>query len=60
MISVEMPLRCATDTPCLDWENFPRILFNPETRPTHHLESERISGGIQNALQNQDLTSRAA
>jgi hypothetical protein len=34
--------------------------FNPETRPRHHLETARINGGERIAVQNQDLTSRAA
>src|ERR1700704_4699325 len=43
MISVEMRLRWATATPCLDWEDSLANPFNPETRPRHHLEQLRIS-----------------
>src|ERR1700749_1693862 len=42
-ISVEIRLRCATDTPCLGSERFFPNPFNPETPPRHHLERVRIS-----------------
>src|SRR5258708_18085773 len=42
MISVEMRLRSATVTPCLDWEDSIANPFNPETRPRHPLETLRI------------------
>src|SRR6201999_2171800 len=54
-ISVEIRLRCATDTPCLGWERFFPNPFNPETPPRHHLERSESAPSGRKVVQNQHL-----
>src|SRR5579862_6001221 len=54
-ISVEIRLRCATDTPCLGWERFFPNPFNPETSPRHHLERSESAPPRRKVVQNQHL-----
>src|ERR1700757_3123174 len=58
-ISVEIRLRCATDTPCLGWERFFPNPFNPETPPKHHLERRESPQAGRKVVQNQHLVDKA-